>query len=70
MREYLVSQGDCWDLLAYRIWQQEGFMDALLKANPKLRHTVIFDGPVMINIPDKPVVPAGSVTLLPPWKRA
>ena len=68
-RKYMAAQGDCWDLISFKVYQDEGFIDTLLCANPDLRRIVIFEEPAMITIPDRPIVEPGSVTLLPPWKR-
>jgi phage tail protein X len=70
MTQYLASQGDVWDALSYRFWKDEQFIAELLNANPKLRHIVLFDKPELINVPDRPEVPVGSPTTLPPWKQA
>lgn len=69
-KEYLVSQGMVWDQISFLHYGDERFINALLCANPKHRHTVRFEKPTLIIIPEKPAVPAESVTLLPPWKQA
>ena len=69
MREFLAAQGTVWDQLCKSFYGDEGLINHLLKANPKLRHTVKFDVPTLINVPDKPegIKPPSS---LPPWKQA
>jgi phage tail protein X len=69
MRQYLVPQGFVWDQISYVAYGDERFIDALLKANPSVRHVVRFEKPTLIMIPDKPIVPSNSVTQLPPWKQ-
>jgi phage tail protein X len=68
MKKYLVSQGDVWDLISFKIYGDESFMDVLLDANPDLRHIVIFTEPAYINVPERPVV-ARSLADMPPWKQ-
>ena len=69
MRQYMAEQGDVWDNLSWKLYQDEGFAHMLLEANPTLRHIVIFDEPVMINVPERPQARAQSKESLPPWKR-
>jgi phage tail protein X len=64
----MVSQGDLWDLVSFRLWGDEGFMHLLLEANPDMRHIVIFKEPTMINVPDVPVIKRRLTVSLPPWK--
>lgn len=66
MREYVTSQGDTWDIIAYRMYENERQMSVLLEANPQHRETVIFQADVTLQVPD---VPAATSTVLPPWKR-
>lgn len=70
MRQYMAAQGDVWDYISWKLYQDEGFVDMLLEANPALRHTVRFEVPAMINVPDRPRARAPSPANLPPWKRA
>jgi len=71
MCEYMAEQGSVWDNLAYRLLGDEGFVDALLAANPGLRHVVLFEAPTMINVPDisatSRAVRAQTSENLPPW---
>ena len=69
MRQHLAVQGDCWDLLSWRLYQDEGFAHILLESNPALRGIVQFDEPVLINVPDLPPVRSQTSDLLPPWKQ-
>jgi phage tail protein X len=69
MKEYLASQGDVWDYLSWKLYQDEGFTHILLAANPTLRHIVQFTVPTMINVPDKPQTKTQTSANLPPWKR-
>jgi|LSPZ01.1.fsa_nt_gi phage tail protein X len=68
-REYLAPQGAVWDWISFKHYGDERFIDALLMANPSVRHVVQFEEPTLIIIPDRPVVPQDSVIRLPPWKQ-
>jgi len=69
MKQYLASQGDVWDYISYKLYNDEGFAHILLDANPALRQIVQFTVPTMINVPDKPQTTAQISANLPPWKR-
>jgi len=69
-REYLAPQGSVWDQISYKFYGDERFIDALLNANPSLRHIVKFEESALVIIPDRPAVHPDSVTSLPPWKKA
>jgi len=69
MKQYLVSQGDVWDYISWKLYQDEGFIHILLAANPTLRHIVKFTVPTLINVPDRPQARAQISANLPPWKR-
>ena len=64
---YKTIQGDVWDLISWNVYQDEGFIDYLINANPSRRETVVFNSGVELNIPAKPM--PSPVTKLPPWKR-
>jgi len=69
MNGYLTVQGDVWDLISFKQYGDESFINTLINANPDKRHSVIFDGNVSLKIPDKPETAAYSNTNMPPWKR-
>jgi phage tail protein X len=69
MRQYTAVQGDVWDYLSWKLYQNEGFAHVLLAANPELRRIVQFEVPTVINVPDRPQARAQSSANLPPWKR-
>jgi len=68
LRQYMVSQGDVWDLVSFRIFGDECLMNVLLSANPTLRHIVQFNEPLIINVPERPIKRSQSSINLPPWK--
>ena len=69
MREYVTIQGDTWDSIAFRAYQNVGgekLTHALLDANTEHLGTVIFSAGVKLNIPE---VYAPASKSLPPWMR-
>ena len=67
LKTYSTTQGDVWDLISYRQYQDEGFIHELIVANYAHRHTVIFPADVVLVIPDRPAPNPESPSLLPPW---
>jgi len=68
-KTFLAPQGYTWDYISWKMYGDEGFIHTLLAANPELRHIVLFDVPVTINVPDRPATRAASSINLPPWKQ-
>jgi phage tail protein X len=68
MKQYMAVQGDVWDYLSWKLYNDEGFIYILLEANPTLRNTVRFEVPTLINVPDRPQTRAPAANL-PPWKQ-
>ena len=67
MTSYTTIQGDMWDLIAYKVYGNERYINLLLEANQKHRNTPTFFAGVVLTCPD---VPADSLTeFLPPWRR-
>lgn len=64
MNSYTTVQGDTWDLIAYRLWGSEYLLPLLLEANPKYRDVIIFDGGIILNVPD---VDTTTYTTRPAW---
>lgn len=61
-------QGDCWDMISYRAYGDEGYIGLLIAANPAHRMTTIFGANVELVVPD---IPAAAVSEnLPPWIQA
>ena len=69
MKQYTAVQGDVWDYLSWKLYNDEGFAHILLAANPALRHIIRFEVPAIINVPDKPQSGILLAINLPPWKR-
>lgn len=65
---YSTVQGDCWDMISYKCYQDEGYVGLLIQANPAHKMTTIFGANVVLTVPE---IPAGAVSEnLPPWVRA
>lgn len=66
---YQTIQGDTFDKIAKKIYDDEFLMDVLIKANPEHSRIVIFPAGVSLNTPS---VPSKKVSAqnLPPWKRS
>lgn len=52
MNSYTTTQGDMWDMIAYRLWGSEYLLPLLLEVNPKYRHIHVFDGGIKLNVPN------------------
>jgi phage tail protein X len=68
MKQYTAVQGDTWDYISWKLYQNEGYVHTLLAVNPALRHIVQFETSTIIYVPDIPeaLIAANN---LPPWKR-
>ena len=50
--EYVTRQGDCWDSIAYRLWDDERLMDKLIAANIEHADVLEFPADVRLTVPD------------------
>lgn len=66
-KNYVTTQGDMWDSIAFKQMGSEYFMTDLIEANPSHRETVIFPANVQLIIPDVDL--SQTPDNLPPWKR-
>ena len=67
MTKYSTIQGDMWDLIAYKVYGNERYINLLLEANQELRNTAVFSAGVVLTCPDIP--PDTLPVFLPPWRR-
>lgn len=65
MATYTTRQGDTWDLIAWLIYGDEGYAQAMMRLNSQYIDTLTFDGGVELELP--PYV-ADTPKGLPPWK--
>lgn len=66
MTTYKTVQGDTWDGIAFKLYQNSYLMTLLINANPDYADVVIFSSNITLNVPDKP---AEASQTLPPWRR-
>jgi len=65
-KTYTTIQGDMWDLIAFKVYGNEKYMDTLLTANEQYKDVAVFPQGVTLECPDADGV---SVDILPPWRR-
>lgn len=54
MKTYTTVQGDCLDLVAFKVYGSEKYMALLADANPSLLDFLVFPSGTVINAPDIP----------------
>lgn len=64
--KYTTTQGDTWDLISFKVYGDEHYIDVLIKANPTYRSITIFLANIELMIPQISIAP---IDTLPPWKR-
>lgn len=63
---YKTVQGDTWDIVSFKVYGREKYMDRLITANPDHRNTVFFPAGVALEVPE---ITDPVPDTLPPWKR-
>ena len=63
---YTTVSGDTWDIVAYKAYGYEMYMDTLIKANIEYKDTYIFPAGVVLTLPEIELTVSES---LPPWKQ-
>lgn len=63
---YTTVSGDTWDIVAYKVYGNEMYMDTLIKANIEYKDTYIFPAGVVLTLPEIKLTVSES---LPPWKQ-
>lgn len=66
MNTYTTTQGDTWDMIAYRKLGSTNYTDRLISANPEHVGTLLFPAGVTLRLPEIAEKTSGD---LPPWKR-
>lgn len=66
-KTYTTIQGDMWDGIAKKLFDDEAGLNALIKANREYSDILVFPAGVQLQVPDysKP-----NTAILPPWRRA
>lgn len=62
---YTTTQGDMWDMIAYKMYGDEYKMHYLMDANPNYVDTVIFSAGIVLTVPE---LTSSETANLPPWK--
>lgn len=63
---YMTSQGDTWDMIAYKLYGSVKLLPLLINANGRHADTVIFSDGLVLQVPSEP---EELPTELPPWRR-
>ena len=63
---YTTVSGDTWDIVAYKAYGNEMYMDTLIKAIIEYKDTYIFPAGVVLTLPEIELTVSES---LPPWKQ-
>lgn len=66
MGAYRTIQGDTWDMIAKKVYDNEKRLDVLMQANMHLLDYLIFPAGIMIQVPEELLE---SLEDLPPWRR-
>ena len=66
-KQYSARAGDTWDLIAYKLYDNEMRSSDIIAKNPRLAHVLIFEGGERINLPDAEEITDNST--LAPWRR-
>lgn len=70
--EHITSQGDRWDLLAWRYYGDARLYEPIIAANPEVAIVPVLEPGIRILIPLLESAVDGDVTTseeLPPWRR-
>lgn len=60
---YTTTQGETWDLIAFKIWGDERFTSHLQKINLELNRITIFPAGIILKVP----IIEEKEKELPPW---
>ena len=66
LKTYTTTQGDMWDLIAKRLYNDEASLNVLLEANQRYADMVVFPAGVELDVPE---YTAPVTSMLPPWRR-
>lgn len=66
---YRTVQGDSFDAVAYRLWNDERLAAALIAANPEYADVLLFEAGVTLALPVVERLPR-RITALPGWNDA
>jgi hypothetical protein len=49
---YITTQGDTWDIISFKLYSNEYYIDQLVAINPFLRLFTIFDAGIVVLVPN------------------
>lgn len=64
MGTYTTIQGDTWDMISKKVYDDESYTSLLMENNPKLLDYFIFPQGIIVNVPDKPE----ETDVMPEWR--
>ena len=54
MSNYTTIQGDTWDMIAKKVYDDEAYTSLLMEVNPKLLDYFVFPEGIVVTVPEKP----------------
>ena len=66
IKTYTTVQGDCWDMMAKKVYGDEKYASYLMENNLKLLDTFMFKSGVVVNTPELKEEVAQT---LPDWRK-
>ncbi|WP_243123093.1 MULTISPECIES: tail protein X [Clostridium] len=63
---YITKDGDTFDILALKFYNNENYAVEIMKANPNQIKNIVFDEGVQLLIPN---IEIKEESTLPPWKK-
>jgi len=64
--DYVTRQGDTFDIIALRLYNDEFKASLLMQENPAYVQTIVFTAGITLRAP---VIEPSAVSTLPPWMR-
>ena len=64
MNTYTTTQGDTWDMIAKKVYDDESYTSLLMETNPELLDYFIFPEGIVVTVPEKPE----ETGYLPEWR--
>lgn len=64
MSNYTTIQGDTWDMVAKKVYDDESYTSLLMEINPQLLDYFVFSEDIVITVPEKPE----ETDAMPEWR--
>ncbi|MEI6857073.1 tail protein X [Psychrilyobacter sp.] len=62
---YTTVQGDMWDSISFKVYEEDKYSKELTRANPKYANIAIFSGGIDLICPDISNIDSSTT---PPWR--